>query len=127
MAIVRIDFTQGQPDGFASTVSEVVHSAMQEILGIPPQENFIICQSRERGAILHAPETCSPARLEKLVFVQVTLNQGRSTELKATFYMQLSQRLATTGLVEANNVFINLVEVARDNWFFDASGGTGPE
>lgn len=126
MAIVRIDFTQGQPTGFAQTVAEVVNTAMQEVLGIPPRENFIVSQSHEKGAILHAPESCSPARLEKLVFIQITLNEGRSTELKTMFYAQLNQRLVSSGFVEANNVFVNLVEVARDNWFFGASGDTGP-
>lgn len=125
MAIVRIDFTQGQPEGFTSSVSEVVHAAMKEILGVPPQENFIICQSHETGKILHAPDTCSLVRLEKLVFVQITLNEGRSSDLKSRFFEQLSQGLASTGFVEARNVFVNLVEVVRDSWFFGSPEGAG--
>lgn len=125
MAIVRIDFTKGQPEGFTSSVSEVVHAAMEEILGIPPRENFIIFQSHEPGKIFHAPDSCSPVRLKKLIFVQISLNEGRSSDLKSRFFDQLSQRLASAGLVDASNVFVNLVEVVRDSWFWGSSKADG--
>ncbi len=123
MAIVRVDFTQGQPSNFSLVVSEVIHSAMKEIFGIPPLENFIICEGHEKDAILHAPETCSLARRDKLVFIQITLNKGRSSELKANFFSKLTQRLADTGLVAVNDVYVSLVEVARENWFFGSPEG----
>ena len=68
--------------------------------------------------VLHAPGNCPPERLDQLVFIQITPNQGRSVELKTDFYRQLTQALVATGYVQAENVFINLVEVARENWSF---------
>ena len=91
---------------------------MQEVLGVPPLENYIVCQSYPKAAILHAPGACPPDRLEKIVFVQITLNQGRSTELKTKFFGELNRKLVGTGYLQAENIFINLVEVARENWSF---------
>jgi phenylpyruvate tautomerase PptA (4-oxalocrotonate tautomerase family) len=91
---------------------------MQTVLGVPPRENYIVCQEHPPGAVLHAPGDCPPERLDQLVFIQITLNQGRSLELKADFYRSLTQALVSTGWVQADNIFINLVEVARENWSF---------
>lgn len=118
MAIVRVDFSNNQPAEFASAVCGVINSAMQEVLGVPPLENFIVCQGYPTAAILHAPGVCSPDRLGKIVFIQITLNQGRSAELKAKFFSQLNRNLVGTGYLQTENIFINLVEVARENWSF---------
>lgn len=126
MAIVRIDFSCNQPAEFAPTVSGVVNAAMQEVLGVPSLENYIVCQGYPAGAILHAPGACPPDRLAKIAFIQITLNQGRSAELKARFFRELRSRLVSTGYLEAENVFINLVEVARENWSFGNPDGRHP-
>lgn len=91
---------------------------MQEVFGVPPQENYIVCQGYPNGAILHAPGTCPHDRLEKIMFVQITLNQGRSAELKTKFFSELNRKLVDTGYLQAENIFINLAEVSRENWSF---------
>lgn len=118
MAIVRIDYPATQAAGFPAALASVVNTGMQEILGIPPAENYIVCQGHAPGAVLHAPGDCPAERLAGIVFIQITLNQGRPPALKAEFFRQLTQRLASTGLVQPENVFINLAEVARENWSF---------
>lgn len=118
MAIVRVDFSNSQPAEFASIASGVINSTMQEVLGVPPKENYIVCQGYPKEAILHAPGICQPDRLEKIVFVQITLNQGRTAELKAKFFSELNKKLVSTGYLQSENIFINLVEVARENWSF---------
>ena len=118
MAIVRVDYPENKPAGFASTLANVINSSMQSVLGVPPRENYVICQEHKNASLLHAPGDCPPERLARIVFIQITLNQGRSPELKAAFFGTLTQAIAASGLVEAENIFINLVEVARENWSF---------
>ncbi|WP_230970099.1 tautomerase family protein [Nitrogeniibacter aestuarii] len=118
MAIVRIDFSQHQSEQFGQSVSEVVHRTMQTVLGVPPSENFIVCQRYPEGSILHAPGECPPERLDRIVFIQITLNLGRSAELKNQFFAELSDSLVATVHLDPQNIYINLVEVARENWSF---------
>lgn len=118
MAIVRVDFSRNQPAEFAPAISGIINSTMQGILAVPQEENYILCQAYEKGAILHAPGICPPERIDMIVFIQITLNQGRSTDLKTRFFRELSLNLAATGFVQAENIYINLVEVARENWSF---------
>lgn len=118
MAIVRVDFSHGQPDHFPSTISMTINSVMTEVLGVPPQENYIICQSHDVKNLFHSSENFSRDRLQKIAFIQITLNQGRSAELKTKFFAELNKKIINTGLLEKENIFINLVEVARENWSF---------
>lgn len=118
MAIVRVDYSKKKPVGFDSAIASAINSTMQSVLGVPAQENYVVCHGHETTSILHAPGNCPPERLDEIVFIQITLNQGRSAELKSEFFRLLTQALASTGLVCSENVFINLVEVARENWSF---------
>lgn len=121
MAIVRVDFSTDQPPEFAPTISRIINDCMQQVLGVPPTENYIVCQAYPVEAILHAPGNCPTERLGKIAFIQITLNQGRSTELKRTFFKQLGSELQASAYLKAEDVFINFVEVASENWSFGNS------
>ncbi|MGE5623038.1 MAG: tautomerase family protein [Bacillota bacterium] len=75
-------------------------------------------QAHDAGMLLHAPGQVSPERLERIVFIQITLNQGRSDELKEKFFSELTSRISAETGEHAQNIFINLVEVAKTNWSF---------
>jgi 4-oxalocrotonate tautomerase len=51
------------------------------------------------------------------VIIQITLNEGRTVQLKQKFYAALAERLEQLG-VRRGDVFINLVEVKKENWSF---------
>jgi 4-oxalocrotonate tautomerase len=91
---------------------------MTEVLSVPARENFIVCQAHDAGMLLHDPEHVSQDRLGKVVFIQVTLNQGRTDELKEKFFSELTGRISTATGELPQNVFINLVDVAKTNWSF---------
>lgn len=122
MAIARIDYCKQRdtspPQDFGAIAAQVVNSVMAEVFSIPASENYVVAQSHARQDLLHNPENVSPERLSSIVFIQITLNIGRSAELKATFYDALTSALGKALNVPPVDVFINLVEVAKDNWSF---------
>jgi 4-oxalocrotonate tautomerase len=52
------------------------------------------------------------------IFFQITLNDGRSVQLKQKFYMALADRLHERVKLRKEDVLINLVEVPKENWSF---------
>ncbi len=52
------------------------------------------------------------------VFIQITLNEGRTVELKKLFYRTVTERLHADLRVRPEDVLINLVEVKKENWSF---------
>lgn len=118
MAIVRIDYTLDLTVAQRRALAESVNATMQTVLGVPPRENYIVSSQHPNEAILHAPDDCPPERQTKLIFIQATLNQGRTPELKLTFLQALTTAIADCTPFAPTDVFINLVEVARENWSF---------
>jgi 4-oxalocrotonate tautomerase len=48
----------------------------------------------------------------------VTLNEGRTLEMKKAFYKSVADGLHKTAGMRREDVFINLVEVKKENWSF---------
>lgn len=122
MAIARIDYCKQRDasslDDFDAIAARVVNSVMAEVFSIPMSENYVVVQSHARQDLLHNPENVNPERLASIVFIQITLNIGRSAELKMTFYDALTAALGKALNVPPADVLINLVEVAKENWSF---------
>ena len=52
------------------------------------------------------------------IVIQVTLNEGRTLELKQAFYKSVADGLHERVGLRREDVFINLVEVKKENWSF---------
>ncbi len=62
--------------------------------------------------------TACIARTDGVVFVQITLSLGRSLEQKKSLYEAIVKHLAEKPGVRREDVFVNLVEVVKENWSF---------
>ena len=122
MALVRIDYCDQRdtspPHHFGEIATRVVNDVMAQILNVPMSENYVISQAHAQQDLLHNPANARPERLASILFIQITLNAGRSAELKTTFYDALTAALGKALNVPPADVFINLVEVAKENWSF---------
>ena len=115
MAIVRVDYSSGQTAAFTSIVSRIIDSTMRELLNVPSHENYIVCQEHKAGDVFHSPETGSHQRINDIVFIQVTLNQGRTAELKLTFLEELATRISNATNISKGNIYINLGSVLNQS------------
>lgn len=52
------------------------------------------------------------------MFIQITLNEGRTTEQKKLLFKTIAEGLNKEAGVRLEDVFISLVEVKRENWSF---------
>ena len=50
--------------------------------------------------------------------MQITLNPGRTLELKKALYARIAERLSQSPGVRPEDLFGNLVEVPKENWSF---------
>ena len=57
-------------------------------------------------------------RTEDLVIIQITWNEGRSTEQKKALYKAIADGLHSAVGLRREDVFINLIEVKKENWSF---------
>jgi 4-oxalocrotonate tautomerase len=57
-------------------------------------------------------------RSDDCIFLQITLNSGRTVEMKQRFYKAVAVGLHEHVKVRREDVLINLVEVPKENWSF---------
>lgn len=118
MPLVRIALMRGKPAGFARRVGAIVYQAMVDTINVPRGDNFQIITEHDPDHIVYDPTYLAVPRTDGVVFVQITLNQGRTVELKKRFYGTLAERLHQELGIRKEDVFISLVEVPKENWSF---------
>jgi phenylpyruvate tautomerase PptA (4-oxalocrotonate tautomerase family) len=118
MPLVRISLMEGKPAGFGEGVGRIVYEAMVDVIGVPQNDRFQIVTEHDRSALLYDPGYLGIARSDGIVIIQITLSEGRSVEQKQAFYKRIAERLNAELGVRIEDVFINLVEVKKENWSF---------
>jgi 4-oxalocrotonate tautomerase len=61
-------------------------------------------------------------RTERALIIQITLNAGRTVEVKKNLYRAIADGLHERIGLRTEDVFINLVEVPKENWSFGLGG-----
>jgi phenylpyruvate tautomerase PptA (4-oxalocrotonate tautomerase family) len=95
-----------------------VYQAMLDILNVPKNDRFQIITEYSEAGLQFDREYLGIHRSDDCVFLQITLNAGRTVEMKQRFYKALADGLHETLQIRKEDVFINLIEVAKENWSF---------
>lgn len=118
MPLVRISLRAGKPESYSRAVAEAVHRAMVETINVPELDRFQIITEHSASHMVFDPAYLGIERTEDIVFVQVTLNQGRTLEKKKAFYARLAELLEANPGIRREDLLISLVEVPPENWSF---------
>ena len=118
MPLVRIDISRELPESLGPAIGNVIYEAMMAIINVPKDDKFQIISRHADGELNVAPSYLGIEYSAGIVLIQITLNQGRSVELKKAFYRKVADDLHTKLGIRKQDVFINLVEVVKENWSF---------
>jgi phenylpyruvate tautomerase PptA (4-oxalocrotonate tautomerase family) len=119
MPLVRIDIGNTATPELAQVIGEVVYAAMIEIAKVPQHDKFQIITRHAAGQLIYPSEgylgiDYTPG----IIFIQVFWVAGRSTEVKKAFYRRIADDLHARAGVRKQDVFINLIDSAREDWSF---------
>ena len=84
----------------------------------PQNDLFQIITEHPKAGLQFDRDFLGIHRSDDCIFVQITLNIGRTLEMKRTFYKAVADGLHESLKLRKEDVFINLVEVAKENWSF---------
>jgi phenylpyruvate tautomerase PptA (4-oxalocrotonate tautomerase family) len=118
MPLVRISLVEGLTPADRRRVGDAVHRALVEAIGVPARDRFQIITQHARGDLVYDAEYLGIERSDDIVLVQITLTAGRSLEQKRALYRRIAENLAQAVGLRPQDVWVNLVEVARENWSF---------
>jgi 4-oxalocrotonate tautomerase len=117
MPLVRIALLEGKRPAWRREIGDAVHRALVATINVPARDRFQLIREYAKDDFVYDAEYLGIARSRDLVIVQVTLSAGRSLEQKRALYRAIAENLAALGM-RREDVWINLVEVAKENWSF---------
>ena len=118
MPLVRISLAKGKDAAYRRKVGDAVHRALVETIAVPPLDRFQLLTEHEPGDLIYDSNYLGIARSSDLVIVQITLSAGRTLAQKRALYRAIAANLATAVGLRPQDAWINLVEVAKENWSF---------
>jgi 4-oxalocrotonate tautomerase len=117
MPLVRVDLKRGKDKTYRRVIGEVVYDALVGI-GVPVDDRFQLITEHESDGFVYDPSYLNIERTDALIMVQITLNEGRTVEVKRRLFRSIADELHKRLSVRREDVFINLIEVKKENWSF---------
>jgi phenylpyruvate tautomerase PptA (4-oxalocrotonate tautomerase family) len=118
MPLVRISVMKGKPADFGEKAGRIVYETMVDAINVPQNDRFQIVTEHEPSDLLYDPGYLGIQRSDGIVVIQMTISEGRTLEQKKALYKGVAERLHADLGVRIEDVFINLVEVKKENWSF---------
>jgi 4-oxalocrotonate tautomerase len=117
MPLVRIDVRKGKDVAYRQEIGRVVYEALVGV-GVPKDDRFQVINEYDTDNFLFDPDYIGVHRTNDLVIIQITWNEGRNPEQKKALYKAIADGLHSAVRLRREDVFINLVEVKKENWSF---------
>ena len=118
MPLVRITLRKGKSPEFLRDAANAVHEALVAQANVPADDLFQIIDEVAHDHLIAHATYAGVERSEHVMIIEITLNAGRTVEVKRALYADIVQRLQDAAGVRPDDVLINLVEVTKENWSF---------
>jgi 4-oxalocrotonate tautomerase len=118
MPLVRISLRAGKSEQYRKALADGVHQAMVEAIDAPPQDRFQIITEHSENDLIYDPTYLGVKRSDDIVIVQITLSFGRKPGQKRKLFQRTAEILAENPGLHPQDLMINLVETAWENWSF---------
>ena len=118
MPLVRISLRQGKSADYKQAIGDGVYQAMLETFDVPKEDRFVVISEHAASEFQFSRTYLDIARSDDLVIIQITANNTRNVEQKKALFARIAELLSQDPGLRKEDVFINLVEVAKENWSF---------
>jgi|SRR5579864_6309575 len=118
MPLVRISLRKGTSAEYRKALVDGVHQALVEAIAIPRDDRFQVITEYDPENLVYDPQYLGVKRSDRIVFVEVTMSEGRKPQQKRKLYKRMAEILAESPGLAKEDLLITLVEVAWENWSF---------
>jgi 4-oxalocrotonate tautomerase len=118
MPLVRIDLRKGKSVAHKKSIVEAIYRAMRETFVVPDEDRFMVVTEHDEDGFFYSKTYLSIERTDDLVLIQLTVTNSRNVDQKKALFSRIVELLAQQPGLRPQDVFINLVEVEKENWSF---------
>jgi phenylpyruvate tautomerase PptA (4-oxalocrotonate tautomerase family) len=118
MPLVRISLREGKSPAYREAIADGIYAALRETFNVPDEDRFMTIGEHDEESFIFSPTYMDIARSNDLVILQITVSNTRSLEQKKALFAGIAEKLSQNPGLRPEDVFINLVEVVKENWSF---------
>lgn len=118
MPLTRIAVRTGKPAEYRQALAQGVHRALMEVFKVPEDDLFMLVNEHDADNFFYGRRYLGIEHSDDLVMIQIAVNDTRGQDQKKALFAQIARNLAENPGVRPEDVIVNLVDVARENWSF---------
>ncbi|UBM07558.1 tautomerase family protein [Cupriavidus metallidurans] len=116
MPLVHVSLRAGKPEAYRQAIFDSLYRAMHETFEVPEDDQFMTATEHDAANFRYGASYLGVARSDDLVFIQITANNTRTVEQKKLLFRRIAELLSESAGIRPEDVFVSLVEVAKENW-----------
>ncbi|HKA77407.1 MAG TPA: tautomerase family protein [Pseudolabrys sp.] len=118
MPLVRIDLRKGKSAAQKKAIGDGIYRALRETFTVPEEDRFMVVTEHDDDGFFYSKSYLDIERTDDLVIIQITVTNSRNVEQKKALFGRIVELLAQQPGLRSQDVFINLLEVGKENWSF---------
>jgi phenylpyruvate tautomerase PptA (4-oxalocrotonate tautomerase family) len=116
--LVRIDLRKGKTAAYKKAIGDAIYRAMRETFTLPEEDRFMVVTEHDEDGFFYSRSYFNIDRTDNLVIIQITVTNSRNRDQKQALFARIVELLAEQPGARPQDVFINLLEVDKENWSF---------
>jgi phenylpyruvate tautomerase PptA (4-oxalocrotonate tautomerase family) len=116
MPLAHISLRAGKPEAYRQAIFDGLYRAMRETFSVPEDDQFMTITEHGAANFRYGASYLGIARSDDLVLIQITANNTRTVDQKKALFRRIAEVLGESPGIRPEDVFISLVEVAKENW-----------
>lgn len=118
MPLTHIALRRGKPAAYRRAILDGIYAAMRETFDVPEDDRFMTVTQHDPDDFLYGRSYLGIERSDDLVLIQLTVSNTRTLAQKKALFSAIAKKLGDNPGIRPQDVFVNLVEVAKENWSF---------
>jgi 4-oxalocrotonate tautomerase len=118
MPLVRVDLRRGKSAAHKRAIADGIYRALRQTFTVPEEDRFIVITEHDDDGFIYSDNYLDIARSADLVSIQITVTNSRDVDQKKALFARIVAVLAENPGLRREDVFINLLEVLKENWSF---------
>ncbi|WP_448950285.1 tautomerase family protein [Labrys neptuniae] len=118
MPLTHVSLRAGKPEAYRQAIFDGLYRAMRETFNVPEDDQFMTITEHEAANFRYGATYFDVARSDDLVLIQLTVSNTRNLDQKRALFLRIVELLGQNPGIRPEDVFINLVEVVKENWSF---------
>jgi 4-oxalocrotonate tautomerase len=118
MPLIRISLRQGKSSAHRKALADGIYLALRETFNVPEDDLFVTISEHDDDNFFYGANYLGIERSGDLVIIQITVSNTRTVDQKKALFKRIAERLRSEPGLRPEDVFINLIEVEKENWSF---------